>query len=82
MQAARASLGSQKVSLEDLSEAERSIIAFCQQQRFSSEITALRSGKPVPKNSTIQKLDPILDEGLLRVGGRLNRAAMPEDLRE
>ena len=33
MQAVRASLGSQKVSLDDLSLAEESIISFCQQER-------------------------------------------------
>nr|XP_061785759.1 uncharacterized protein LOC133576497 [Nerophis lumbriciformis] len=81
MQAVRASLGSQKLSLDDLSEAEISIISFCQQERFHSEITSLTSGKPVQKSSSIYKLDAILDGGLLRVGGRLNKAAMPEDVR-
>lgn len=64
------SLENQKVTLEDLLEAETSIIAFCQQERFSSEFAALTLGKPqVPRSSSIFKLDPVLDGRLLRVGG-------------
>ncbi|KAK0145451.1 hypothetical protein N1851_015639 [Merluccius polli] len=41
---------------------------------------ALSSGKcEVKKQSRIYKLDPILKDGLLRVGGRLSKAAMPEE---
>ncbi|KAK0131367.1 hypothetical protein N1851_033910 [Merluccius polli] len=62
MQAFSTSLGNQKVTLEDLLEAET-------------------SGKPqVPRSSSILKLDPVLGGGLLRVGGRLNKAAIPEDI--
>ncbi len=64
MQAFRASLGSQKLSLEDLSEAETSIISFRQQERVHNEIAALTSRKSeVKKGSTIYKLDPVLEEG-------------------
>ncbi|XP_062415351.1 uncharacterized protein LOC134107519 [Pungitius pungitius] len=82
MQAFSTSLGNQKVTLEDLLEAETSIIAFCQQERFPTEFAALTSGKPqVPRSSSILKLDPVLKGGLLRVGGRLNKAAIPEDVK-
>ena len=49
MQAFSTSLGNQKVTLEDLLEAEASIIAFCQQERFPTEFAALTSGKPSAK---------------------------------
>lgn len=40
----------------------------------------LSSGKyEVKKDSTIYKLDPILEDGLLKIGGRLSKAAMPEE---
>lgn len=70
----------QTLSAEDLMEAELAIICYCQQQRFPEEIAALSSGKDVvSKQSAIYKLDPWLDNGLLRVGGRLTRGSLPED---
>lgn len=82
MQAFATSLGNQKVSLEDLGEAETAIIAFCQQERFPAEFSALSAGKPeVPRSSSIFKLDPVLEGGVLRVGGRLNKAAIPEEIK-
>lgn len=60
--------------------AENVIIQYCQMDRFSDEITALKKGTSgVRKSSHIYKLDPVLKEGLLRVGGRLRKGAMPED---
>ncbi len=72
--------GGQTLSAEDLMEAEMAIICYCQQQRFPEEIAALSSRKDtVSKQSAIYKLDPWLDNGLLRVGGRLTRSSLPED---
>lgn len=62
----------------DLLEAELAIIRYCQQQRFVDEISSLLSEKrTVSKQSSICKLDPTLEDGLLRVGGRLSKGAMP-----
>lgn len=81
MQAFATSLGNQKVLLEDLREAEMAIIAFCQRERFPSEFSALSSGKSeVQRSSSIFKLDPVLEGGVLHVG-RLNKAAIPENIR-
>lgn len=81
MQTFRNSLGDQKVLLEDLTEAETAIISFCQQERFPEEIAALNSSNPeIPRSSNIYKLDPVLENGLLRVGGRLSRAAIKHPL--
>lgn len=33
------------------------------------------------RTSHLYRLDPILEEGVLRVGGRLSRAAMPDEAR-
>lgn len=52
---------------------------FCQRKRFDSEISALSSSHAVRKSSPIYKLSPVLDHGLLSVGGRLSRTAMPEE---
>ncbi len=80
LQQAKTSFGGQCLSTDDLFEAEKSIIKFCQWESFSMEISALKSGKSeVRKDSAIHKLSPILEHGLLRIGGRLCRAAMPEE---
>ncbi|KAI2646661.1 NEDD4 family-interacting protein 2 [Labeo rohita] len=82
MQAFKDSLGNQKLSLKNLTEAETAIVAFCQQERFPDEIAALTSKNPViPRSSSIYRMDPVLDGGLLHVGGRLSKAAIPEDLK-
>ena len=65
--------------LPDLERAEREIIKFNQRIAFAEEIDALQNGRSVKKSSVLVKLDPILAQGLLRVGGRLGRAALPED---
>lgn len=39
----------------------------------------MRKNIPVERKSQLYKLDPVLQDGILRVGGRLNRAAMPEE---
>lgn len=57
------------------------IIQYYQHERFSDEIAALKAGATVKKKIDIFKLDPVLENGLLRVGERLARAAMPEEER-
>ena len=58
-------------------EAERANICFEQRHYFRYEFTYLEHGKTLSSRSTIHKLDPILDNGILRVGGRINKSAMP-----
>lgn len=77
----RASLGAQSLSVEDMAQAEKSIVRCSQWQSFAQEIADLEEDGHVKTNSTIFRLDPILQDGLLRVGGRLRRAAMPEDIK-
>ena len=60
-------------TVEDMQEAERAIICFEQRRYFSHEFTYLELGKTLSSRSTIHKLDPILDNGILRVGGRINK---------
>lgn len=68
------------LTLDDLLGAEGAIIRYCQRQRFGEEMSALSSGKgSVSRQSPIYRLDPVLEDGLLRVGGRLSRGAMPEE---
>lgn len=82
MRVFRTALGGQTLSLDDTLTAESAIIQYCQLERFSGEIAALKAGTSgVKKSSHIYKLDPVLENGLLRVGGRLSKAAMPDDMK-
>lgn len=61
---------------DDLLDAESTIICFAQRKRFPQEIATLSAGKgDVKRESTINKLDPTLEDVVLRVGGRLSRAS-------
>lgn len=83
------------LTVQDLVEAEFPIIKFVQSSAFSKEISAfkeLETGKNldrkkfrgqkkaiVKKTSPIHRLDPFLDKGILRVGGRLKCADLPQE---
>ena len=63
------------LEVEELAQAEMAIIRYCQSTRFTDEILCLEKGMNVKRKSHIHNLKPILDKDLLRVGGRLSRAA-------
>ena len=67
------------LTVDDLRQAELDIICHCQQKKFQEEISALQRKEPVKKSSQIYRLNPQLQEGILRVGGRLSRASMPAE---
>ena len=80
-------------NVQDLVKAELAILKFVQSSAFSEEIRVLegleiekksvgnrpqgRKKASVKNNSPIRRLDPFLDKGILRVGGRLRRADLP-----
>ncbi len=57
------------LTADDLMKAEMAIIQSYRRERFSDVIAALKAGATVKKRSYIFKLDPVLENGLLRVGG-------------
>lgn len=65
--------------MEDLEKAEKAVISFVQKQHFPEEILSLNSGIAIKKSSHLRKLDPVMIDGVLRVGGRLSRAALPKE---
>ncbi|VDI74707.1 Hypothetical predicted protein [Mytilus galloprovincialis] len=67
-----------RISLQELKDAEHSILVYVQRQEFTDEINTLSGNKTVKATSNIRKLDPVLDGDLLRVGGRLIESKMPE----
>ena len=58
---------------------EREVIMFDQSRAFAEERRAIEKGNCVKKSSVLAKLDPILVNGLLHVGGRLSRAPLHDD---
>lgn len=70
--------GKKSLTLDDLDNAELEIIQFSQRQHLKEEIRVLRKGTQLSHSSALLKLDPILQDGTMRVGGRLNKSAMPE----
>lgn len=64
-----------------LKAASKRIILLVQREEFASEIQELTENKTVSRASKLTRLNPIIDEGLLRVGGRIKRASAPFDQR-
>lgn len=69
------------LSVKELKEAELKIIKFCQRKRFPEDYSSLQKGRSVKRTSHIYKINPVLEDGVLRVGGRFSRAAMPEEVK-
>ncbi len=78
----RATLSGQHLSTKDLGRAEKAVVAFTQRQAFPNEMAKLKTPPNyVQRKSTIYKLDPSFQNGLLRVGGRLSNARMSESMK-
>lgn len=58
-------------TLKHLNAAENKIIGHSQHQWFR-EVQVLQGSHQVWRNSQLYKLDPVLQQGILRVGGRLS----------
>ena len=71
------------ITYQEILDAETAVIKEAQQQAFGEEYTALSNQRPIPKNSKLLTLKPIIDEeGLLQSDGRLTYAKyLPFDVR-
>ncbi|KAK4324412.1 hypothetical protein Pmani_004972 [Petrolisthes manimaculis] len=68
------------LTYEELSKAKENILICVQKESYEKEINALSQGKPLPKDSSLRKLNPFLDSnGLLRIKGRLQYADLSYD---
>ena len=74
------------ITVTELRDAEHAILNYVQRQFFKQEYDGLKntiqqntSKHKALKSSSIQKLDPVIIQGLLRVGGRLKRASLDTD---
>lgn len=59
---------------EGLIKAEHVVIRCVQHEEYAKEIKCLHAKQDFPSNSSLRKLNPIIDsDGLVRVGGRLSK---------
>ena len=71
------------LSVSDLLTAEAELIKYEQRNNFGDIISKMKNNEDfvLPLKSPLSKLNPILSDGILRVGGRLNNATVSYDLR-
>ena len=70
-------LANKNSSNTEIRSAETIVWKLIQKQDFGQEIEALSKKQPIKKSSRLSKLQPILEDGLLRVGGRLHLSTLP-----
>ncbi|XP_043199287.1 uncharacterized protein LOC122368999 [Amphibalanus amphitrite] len=64
---------------EEQREAEKKIIRHIQEHEFPREYENLSVGAEVPRTSRLVKLHPFMQDGIIRVGGRLAEASILEE---
>lgn len=69
------------LSVQEIKTATTMVVKYVQQTAFSAEIRDLEQGKQVSPKSCISNLKPYLDQGVLRVSGRLRNAHISKDMK-
>lgn len=71
------------ITEDELKQAIRTCIVVATEEAFLREVSALRRGKPIPRDSALQNVNPYIDpaDGLMKVDGRLEHAELPEHSR-
>lgn len=70
------------VTKHEFEQAEITLIKMLQRDKWPEEVQRLESKKPILNRSWIANLNVFLDEnGVMRVGGRINKASLPYDQR-
>ena len=67
------------IDVEDIKRAEKTILRFTQEQHFAETLRDLQKRGYVAQGNSLSKLDPFLDDNLLRAGGRLRRMNLQSD---
>lgn len=79
---ARENRESGELKPKELVTSEEQIIKQTQEIVFPKEMAALTKGKPVPKTSSLLKLNPVLENGVMRSNTRLRNAdAISKDVK-
>ncbi|XP_049573428.1 uncharacterized protein [Syngnathus scovelli] len=68
------------ISIDELSQSERTIIRAVQEEIYPHEYACLRKKEKLSKGSPLKTLDSFIDaDGLLRVGGRVREAQLQKE---
>lgn len=62
------------LTVDEIENSKNVIISHIQNKKYGEDIRKLKIGMPLGKKSEVRSLDPFLESGLLRVGGRLQNA--------
>ena len=65
------------LSAADLEEASMTLCKQAQVESFKADYKDLEANRTLPSNSSILSLQPVLVDGIIRVGGRLTKAPIP-----
>ena len=63
-----------RLTLEELSRSAQAIVRSAQKECFAEDVEQVSQNKEVKISSRLRSLRPVLENGVLRVGGRLQRA--------
>ena len=66
-----------KLTASLLQESRSAIFELVQLENYASELKYLQVSNVVPNQSKLFQLNPILDQSVIKVGGRLKRANIP-----
>ena len=64
----------QHLPIDMVEKAETVLIQHVQNKHFRTELNDLEESDAVKKNSQLYKLNPFTKDGIIRVGGRLDKA--------
>ncbi len=69
------------ITPEEQTAAKRLILLHAQKELYPEEYAALQKNEQVSHSSALCNLDPYIDDGLLRVGGRLKHASIESEVK-
>ncbi len=69
------------ITPEEQTAAKRLILLRAQKELYPEEYAALQKNEQVSHSSALWNLDPYIDDGLLRVGGRLKHASIESEVK-
>ncbi|XP_043470231.1 uncharacterized protein LOC122503668 [Leptopilina heterotoma] len=67
-----------QLTIAELNKAKHTILKMTQAQTFPDELISLKRNGTVDSKSSLFKLNPFLDQDLIKVGGRLEHANIPD----
>ena len=69
----------QLINREEMKAAKLELYRLAQMESFPVEYDSLQTGKQLPNRNKITPLRPVMDDGLIRVGGRIGLAHISRD---